>query len=261
VSDNVRMSATAAPAVVGAADATLDDVLDRALGDHPAPSAIADELITEARAELQAQPVDVNRAQSFPPGFNPHVHAWPPDKTARGTWRKLKRGAENPPAVVAGAAPPAAGDVDSAGDVDAQTPEAAADAMAALGFGVAAALLGPDWTPAADERSQIVDALTRYYRATGAIDLPPGVALAVAVGAYAVPRALLPSTRERMASLVSKITGKRSAPRTTPADVDQAAQQLDDAGSSTPRRAVGLVIGGAPRSTPADVDQGRAHAA
>jgi hypothetical protein len=247
------MGTAAAPAAVvdgtfvASPDDSLDSVLDRAVADHPAPSPIADELIAEAQAENAAQPVDVQRTQ-LPPGFNPDLHVWPPTKTARGTWRKLRSGQTNPPAVVAQLAPKD----DAAGDVAAATPAAAADAMCATFFALAAAMIGPEWHPTDEERTAIVDALTRYYATAGVIDLPPGVALALAVGAYAVPRAMLPATRQRIAKLIGAVTGRKPNPIDN-ANAQPAADNADGAAPAAPRPRVGLaIVGSSPSNTPAD---------
>jgi hypothetical protein len=63
---------------------------------------------------------------------------------------------------------------------------------------------GEEWHPRSDpsigldEKKMLEDAFADYFEATGKTDLPPGLALTVAVGAYALPRFTMPKTRSRL---------------------------------------------------------------
>jgi hypothetical protein len=63
---------------------------------------------------------------------------------------------------------------------------------------------GEEWHPRSDpsigldEKKMLEDAFADYFEATGKTDLPPGIALSVAVGAYALPRFTMPKTRSRL---------------------------------------------------------------
>lgn len=188
-----------------AEDATLEDVLNRAVGSHPAPSAIAAELMAEAEREHMTPAHQVTSAQrvALPDGFDPLVHEYPPHKTARGTWRKLRKGQKNNLEQLEAAQAPAAADQDGGGD-----PDRAAENLAGTFFAIAPAVLGKQWAPTDDERTMVTDALARYYRANGSIDVPPGIGLILAVGAYAAPRAMtLPPVKKLVDQVAAKLFG------------------------------------------------------
>jgi hypothetical protein len=152
---------------------TIDTLLDASVESHPKPSAIADELVNEAAGELCATDSPGS------PGWDPTLHASPPTRTARGTWKLLRgRAAREAAAAAAGIA----------GDVAGADPDASAEAMCDTFFGCAAGMFGERWEPTPAERRNVQSALARYFRASGTIDLPPGLALVLAVGAYALPR-------------------------------------------------------------------------
>jgi hypothetical protein len=66
---------------------------------------------------------------------------------------------------------------------------------------------GEEWQPRVnaeiglDEKKMLEDAFSDYYEATGKTDIPPGLALTVACGAYALPRFTMPKTRSRLSKL------------------------------------------------------------
>lgn len=63
---------------------------------------------------------------------------------------------------------------------------------------------GEEWQPMKDEKTGIDEklmlesAFADYFEATGKTDIPPGMALTVAIGGYALPRFTMPKTRSRM---------------------------------------------------------------
>jgi hypothetical protein len=209
------------PPAGDAGDATLDDVLNRAVGSHPEPSTIAPELIAQADADDATPAHQVAGAARvvFPDGFDPAIHIYPPQRTARNTWRKLRPGQKNENL-------PSTGNV-GADVASAVTSAGAAENVCAAFFGIAPALLNRatdvDWSPTPEERTAVVDALTRYFDAHGSIDIPPGVALILAVGTYALPRAM---QLERVQALYGKLLGS----------VTGAAAGADSAASNSRRR-------------------------
>ena len=79
-------------------------------------------------------------------------------------------------------------------------------------------IFGDEWQPMSDEKlgldekSMLEEAFTDYFVATGAKDLPPSLALALAVGAYSLPRFTLPKTQNRLVKFggwVSKKWGEK----------------------------------------------------
>ena len=61
-------------------------------------------------------------------------------------------------------------------------------------------LFGPEWLPETErmERETLVSAFEQYFIAKGVIDIPPGVALAIALFGYAAPRFHMPETQSRV---------------------------------------------------------------
>lgn len=117
--------------------------------------------------------------------FDPTIHETDhttglPRKTAAGLYRR-KRGA--------GAR------VNRTDSVTTSTIPQIANAhyMAAVGmadcfFGAAQSMLGPDWKPSDDERNSIIHQGSRCCERYGITDFPPGVALVLALSAYAMNR-------------------------------------------------------------------------
>lgn len=192
-------------------DASLADVLDRAVAGHPAPSAIAPELIAEAQQEFSTPAHQATTAaRVYPSGFDPALHVYPPEKTARGTWRKLRRGQANN----LDALNPSPSEFDDAAaeSQPGESPAQAAENVCATFFAIAPALLGGEWEPTTEERAAVQTALTRYYAANGSIDLPPGLALILAVGTYALPRAMaMPAVQRLYTKAAAKMFGGAQA--------------------------------------------------
>lgn len=63
---------------------------------------------------------------------------------------------------------------------------------------------GEEWQPlkdpqsGLDEKQMLESAFGDYFEATGKTDIPPGMALTVAIGGYMLPRFTMPKTRSRM---------------------------------------------------------------
>jgi hypothetical protein len=70
---------------------------------------------------------------------------------------------------------------------------------------------GEEWYPQTDEasglneKSMLENAFADYFQATGKTDIPPNIALIVAVGAYVLPRFTMPKTKTRVQSLFGGI--------------------------------------------------------
>jgi hypothetical protein len=133
------------------------------------------------------------------------LHASPPSETARGTWRKLSRAFTAP-----------------AGDVDERCRRAAVETCA-MAFDTCAPMLDAmlplpspmEWQPTDEERDSMERHLARFYTRypEWCIDLPPGMALALAFGAYALPRVLaLPQAQALLSRLLSPRAQRRRAP-------------------------------------------------
>lgn len=115
--------------------------------------------------------------------FNPDIHATDdsgnPIRNKSGSYRK-KRGRKK--------------GLDSA-DIAGQQ---VGVMMAGIFFGVAQQIGGDEWQPTPIERENIGVAAGVYANSKGIEDLPPGIALAIVVIAYAAPRFTKPQTRQKM---------------------------------------------------------------
>lgn len=225
------MLATADPST------TFDALVADAADAHPLPSAQAHRAAAELAERLDLDPpaadappavaqqprqaLSVALRDRFGDPWDPTQHSTPPDITARGTWRKLPRGA----------APP--DQDDDTGSAESVTPAAGADplgpesgggpapdaqpipvaaqvrhpacAWSEMFFATARMVLGPAWEPAPAERDEINRALARWMDAQQlTADLPPGWALVMAVGVYALPRSTDPETIRRAAVLAAR---------------------------------------------------------
>ena len=70
---------------------------------------------------------------------------------------------------------------------------------------------GDEWRPmkdqatGLDEKLMLEGAFADYFEATGKTDIPPGMALTVAIGGYALPRFTMPKTQSRMSKVKNAI--------------------------------------------------------
>jgi hypothetical protein len=87
--------------------------------------------------------------------------------------------------------------------------QAACRALYALGM-----LLGGDeWMPEGDEHTNLVNAAEAYFRAKQFKDVPPGLALTIAVAGYVAPRLSKPKTLSRLEKLRLWWAGLKSTRR------------------------------------------------
>jgi hypothetical protein len=77
----------------------------------------------------------------------------------------------------------------------------AAEAACAVTFTVGMTLGGEEWQPSKDEHATLAQAFEAYFRAKGCVDVPPGVALTIALLSYAGPRFTKPKTQGRLQKL------------------------------------------------------------
>lgn len=184
----------------------LNDVLDDAVAAQPSASATGDGIRQELAAltppaQQAQQPIggEAPRLSRKGIAWNPATDVSPPVETARGTWKKLPRGAT--PGTATGATDPQAVVV--------------AREHCAMAFDTGGPLLNQlfplpapgDWQPTEEERDSIERHLSRFYERYPhyMADLPPGAALAMAVGAYALPRLLaLPQGQALLTKLLQR---------------------------------------------------------
>ena len=123
------------------------------------------------------------------------------------------------------------------------TGEAAAGALITLGV----VLGGDEWNPqidethGLDERQNLSHAFGDYFEQKEMTDIPPGVALTIAISAYAIPRFTMPKTQTRMQRLkvwvAQKIAARKMRKKDNGAqsDIRDDRKRKDDDSKSTRR--------------------------
>lgn len=175
-------------------------------------------------------------------GFDPAVHktnkAGEPTLSTKG--KLIKK-----PGRKAGAKPGAQGGHGSVvgGAHNQPVDKAAEQRMQARASGTMAANLilqigivagGEEWHPRVDEQTGLNEKLmlensfADYFEATGKTDIPPGMALTVAIGAYALPRFTMPKTQSRLSKIKMGLKQwwinrklKKHGLKVTPSDSDK----------------------------------------
>jgi hypothetical protein len=74
-----------------------------------------------------------------------------------------------------------------------------------LGVGVGGDEWAPTKTPEYDERTMLETCFADYFEATGKDDLPPSMALAAGMAAYALPRFQMPNTKLKAKTIAERI--------------------------------------------------------
>lgn len=162
------------------------------------------EISTPSAQVLVADTVSVNEdqllASSTPQPIPPKVEpdAIVADKPKRGRPKGIrnapKNGEYDSPSHV-----PNIGDIKIAAEAVVVDYKLMADATFDLTTGVLSSALGPEWQPKdADEKQMVCVPLARYFEYKQVKDLPPNLALALVVTAYAAPRFREPSTASKM---------------------------------------------------------------
>lgn len=125
--------------------------------------------------------------------FNPAIHFPDGRKTKTGKFRRKCGGSEQPEITATGTAPENSAPANL-------TPEAAGKTFAGLFFAVGAGLLGADFLPEnAQERKSVEESIANYCAVSGAVDLPPSLALAIALIGYVGAKVAAKKTvRERL---------------------------------------------------------------
>lgn len=216
--------------------ASMDDLLDDEGGAHPQPSEAAGEIAAEFGERLNADLAAGGVAPSpgepiYPPGFNPSIHAWPPDKTARGTWRRRKPTDAPPPAHTH--TPPidvgAGVDAAQSAQVPGASPQEKAENWLGRGLGVCKMVLGEQWTPSEIEFQELKDALAKFLAAHNLPDLPPGWGLLLAASAFALPRVLaMPRVKTHVDKLMSQMGLAGDAPQVPAQDTQTSEVKCSD---------------------------------
>ncbi len=197
---------------------TMPEVSDHAIAEHE-----AQERNFGANSDAPLATAQTARAPSGVE-YNPNTHEVSP-KT--GKVIKKRRGGANSASKVAVSSASPAGTASSQND-EGQARATGKFAAAAL-IGICSGVFGdefqPEKTAQFDERAYLESAFGDYFVATGRTDLPPSMALIVAIGAYTIPRFTKPKTKSKLSAFkdwaVSKYFGWRG--KKTMADANRAA--------------------------------------
>lgn len=207
----------------------LDDLISEIETAKPEASAFVDRMIADERTEQTGTNGDENRNQSAdhssPPSgfpvapvfssgkveenhtvFDPEIHSIGEDGKPRlnqdGSFRKKrgrKKGSTNSHFVDT-----------SQATFDLECSNCATltvQTFIVCGY----ALGGEEWKAEDAEKFAMIEAWKAYYKAKGCLDLPPWIGVAIATGAYALPRFNKPITKSRLQQVwgVVKPFGKR----------------------------------------------------
>lgn len=167
------------------------------------------------KPETPVSSIPQSSAQSVPvrEEFNPAVHESNPDGTPRltadGKYRRKRGRKSNSPksantATVSAQAVPQTPNIDYRGT---------AVLLSSLVFNGSVAVFGPAWEPSQAEREQIENAATRYCESQDISDIPPGIALLLCMGMYAVPRLSDSQTKEKLRSIGESLGIVRPKPK------------------------------------------------
>jgi hypothetical protein len=206
------MNDTHTPGIGGIAASILDDAPPPQ--EHAIESA-ASEVVLELPPLQDVAPVDAMRAvlgalDDGGEAWNPEIHATGADgagvKTAKGLWRKRRGiGTSRVGAPSQRAGAPVA-------SVDDTQSRAAGTACAHTVFMMGRVIGGEEWAPRIDaERNEVAmmeKAWGDYFVAKGYTEFPPGIALSMALTAYAAPRFTMPVTQSRAVKFKQWAVGK-----------------------------------------------------
>jgi hypothetical protein len=173
----------------------LAEVLDSAVNEMPEPSPIADESIA---ALSDAEENTLKDQTTFDPSIHEADGSGNPIQNLDGSYRR-KRGRK----------PGQSYDVSrvensSPETVGSASPKTVAIATVETILTLGRTIGGEEWAPlkdktlGVDERAQMVQAFEAYYRESGTIEMPAWIGVAIAVGAYALPRTAQPVTQSRL---------------------------------------------------------------
>lgn len=178
--DESTPAGDAAAEILGA----MPDVQQHAIDQHETATA-------EAAANVEKD------ADGVP--FDAKIHTG--SKLKSGKWR-LRKAAQSPGSTVA--TPRGKKNAATTETADASAAEKLASANAAGAMAAASVFMlgrafgGKEWEPTPQEVEMQSAAWGAYFLAKDVTDFPPGVALTIAIGAYAAPRFQMPETKKKM---------------------------------------------------------------
>lgn len=163
-----------------------------------------DEEIAKNANEINNPQIDPENVDADGIVFDPDLHATDkagnPSKTKTGKFRKKKG--------VSSVAAKDAKKIDEA-IKDANAVRMTANAASAMLIQSGCMFFGDEWLPQTqphDEKAMLDNAFHDYFQAKEIKDFPAGVALSIAIFAYAAPRFTQPKTRSRFEQIKDKVT-------------------------------------------------------
>lgn len=199
--DDVPSESETAPGVAG-----LDSITEALAGASPTPNTAAIEAAGEKQEAIKEQYADLRDSRGN--RFDPEIHVTDengePKLTLKGKLR-MRPGRKSKPvdsgrAKIGGALPTKEGMTHAEKMQARMTGDAAASALVTLGVVIG----GDEWNPIVDEthgideRANLSHAFGDYFEAKEMTDIPPGVALTIAISAYVIPRFTMPKTKTRL---------------------------------------------------------------
>lgn len=210
--DSIKEKESPAPSN-GGSSANLETIASKLSAEMPEVQehAIEQEILNENDKLAQYSHLKDSDGNGFDPAVHKTNKAGEPTLSTKG--KLIKKPGRKP-----GAKPGAQGGQGSVvGGASTQSVDKAAEQrMQARASGTMAANLilqigivagGEEWHPRVDEQTGLNEKLmlensfADYFEATGKTDIPPGMALTVAIGAYALPRFTMPKTQSRLSKL------------------------------------------------------------
>jgi len=150
--------------------------------------------------------------------FDPSLHKSPPEKTAGGKWKRIpKREREQTQE---------SGEIPEANATNRMEAQKAALVYA----GLHGAIFPQDCKPSSEHLNMLTDSIEQYFNENGAIEMPAGLNVALAMGMYSQEIATRPTNFEKLKkwgkSLSEKWRDKRER-NPTKKDAVKAARELD----------------------------------
>jgi len=186
-------------------------VPDGLMGDLPPVRETAVETM-KAEEEAAQAPEPQGGAKTDASGtvFDPQLHrtnaAGEPVKTAKGNFAKRpgRRGGSTASQSTIGGRPPVLTPEQTEEQRRTDASRQAGVVMANTMLSICMGVFGEEWVPSDAEKMGLEHATGEWAVAQGIEDFPPGVALVMAWGTFAVPRFFQPKTKARVAGFVAK---------------------------------------------------------
>lgn len=237
-SEHLKEDAPPAPAANGPAAAPPPPATDTAKPDKKSKKGSAAAINPADYAHLKDK-------HGF--SFDPKVHKTKKDGapllTAAGLlWRKPGQRPKQSKSFIYQGAPRPGEDAPPGVGTEAAHYEASGRVMAETIFSIGQMLFGQEWAPIKiegeiDERAQMSSAWAEYSRAKGINDIPPGVAVAIAMASYSLPRLAKDNTKKKIGGFFGWIKNRKRK-RTAPPPPPEKAETINQAPPPPPAAAV-----------------------